>query len=749
VSNVTTGYTISMRTDGAREVITAIEKTGAAALDAGRKVDTLQNELDGLTHSTPGIRSIEDALDDVGKGGGGAAAGIGRAVEAAKSLAAAYGAITAARFFVEQADAYNRIQSQLGLITEGEAARAELTSKVLAIAQETGTEFEAQAKLVNRLSTAASELGVTQQQVLDVSKLISQTFVITGATAAEAASSAQQFAQAIASGSLQGDELRSILENNTALARALADGLGVGVGRLKEMGANGELQARNILPAILTQAEKINAQYARAIPLMSQGVERLSNSSKNLVGALDSALGASQLIERALSGAAKAADQIAELIRQNPNSIRNGAIRAVGGALPGGSIPAEALIRGLDLKSAADSADARRQLQDAATQGDIQNFIRGGGFGSPGSLLRDSPLGQGARPNSGGFSSDELAALAGFSPPSGSSSGGGGRGGRGSSAADTEARAFDDLSRAIADAKREAAGFYAATLTPAEQLAKEIERVVALKDYFGDGEFERVMGDFATQAQALQDASDGTADALQRIRDYMAQAAAAGDPLKRTFEDIQMLKASGALSGEQLQETEAAFAEHMARINEQYSGQLSDFQQAALAAGDSISDVLADAIGSGFEDGFDVARQAAAQALREIALQQIKEAGKDLLKDFVLGAIQAYTGVPVASLSKATASGPSGGPKAMGGPVQAGRTYLVGETGPEMFTAPANGRITPSGETAAGKGGGVTVVNVKDPREALLAMQTAEGGSVLRNLVSTNRDEFRRILGVT
>ena len=61
---------------------------------------------------------------------------------------------------------------------------------------------------------------------------------------------------------------------------------------------------------------------------------------------------------------------------------------------------------------------------------------------------------------------------------------------------------------------------------------------------------------------------------------------------------------------------------------------------------------------------------------------------------------------------------------------------------------PANGRITPSGETADAGGKGVTIVNVKDPREALMAMQTSEGGSVLRNIVSTNREEFRRILGV-
>lgn len=38
-----------------------------------------------------------------------------------------------------------------------------------------------------------------------------------------------------------------------------------------------------------------------------------------------------------------------------------------------------------------------------------------------------------------------------------------------------------------------------------------------------------------------------------------------------------------------------------------------------------------------------------------------------------------------------------GGPKAAGGPVTMGTTYLVGENGPEFFTAPRNGAIVPNG----------------------------------------------------
>lgn len=54
---------------------------------------------------------------------------------------------------------------------------------------------------------------------------------------------------------------------------------------------------------------------------------------------------------------------------------------------------------------------------------------------------------------------------------------------------------------------------------------------------------------------------------------------------------------------------------------------------------------------------------------------------------------------------------PVAGARAKGGPVSAGKTYLVGEEGPELFTAPANGSITPNHQLAAGMAG-VTAAGV-------------------------------------
>jgi hypothetical protein len=47
-----------------------------------------------------------------------------------------------------------------------------------------------------------------------------------------------------------------------------------------------------------------------------------------------------------------------------------------------------------------------------------------------------------------------------------------------------------------------------------------------------------------------------------------------------------------------------------------------------------------------------------------------------------------------------------GGPKAMGGPVSGGKSYLVGEEGPELFVPNASGTIVPNNKMGSGGGGG-------------------------------------------
>ena len=70
------------------------------------------------------------------------------------------------------------------------------------------------------------------------------------------------------------------------------------------------------------------------------------------------------------------------------------------------------------------------------------------------------------------------------------------------------------------------------------------------------------------------------------------------------------------------------------------------------------------------------------------------------------------------------------GPRALGGPVAPGGSYLVGERGPELFTPSGSGNITPNG----GFGGNTITINVNggDPQSVVNALRTymRQNGSV-------------------
>lgn len=134
-------------------------------------------------------------------------------------------------------------------------------------------------------------------------------------------------------------------------------------------------------------------------------------------------------------------------------------------------------------------------------------------------------------------------------------------------------------------------------------------------------------------------------------------------------------------------------------------------------------------------------------SFKDFASAIIKDIARVIARLLILQAVQAVSGVAGA---------------AHGGDVEANRTYIVGEKGPELFTPPTAGTIIPAGQTAqalqGGQGGGTTVVtspppkvnvnivNVDDPASARDAMDTDDGAKVIMNQLRRNRSAVRREL---
>ena len=121
-----------------------------------------------------------------------------------------------------------------------------------------------------------------------------------------------QFGQAMASGELRGAELNSVMEQTPGLAQAIADGLGVSVGALKDMGKNGELQIPKVIAALQKVKSSVDSDFNKTITTLSASFTNLETSMMKFVGEVDSTYGVTQKLG---DGVEFVADNLEELVK--------------------------------------------------------------------------------------------------------------------------------------------------------------------------------------------------------------------------------------------------------------------------------------------------------------------------------------------------------------------------------------------------------------------------------------------------
>jgi len=156
------------------------------------------------------------------------------------------------------------------------------------IARESRADLDAVGTLYQRISVSTQNMGATQEEVAAVTQVVSNSFLMSGTTASEAANSARQFAQGLASGTLRGDEFRSVSENNVVLTKMLAEGLNLTVGELRLFAQEGGLTAEKILPILTGQLEFTNDAILDMRLNVSQARTLFKNSFTEMVDRVNS-----------------------------------------------------------------------------------------------------------------------------------------------------------------------------------------------------------------------------------------------------------------------------------------------------------------------------------------------------------------------------------------------------------------------------------------------------------------------------
>lgn len=187
----------------------------------------------------------------------GAVTGIGLAANAVKDVAVAA---------AQTADQLTSIRSRINLINDGSQTTAEIMDKIYSAANRSRGSYIDMADSVAKLNMLAKDAFSSNDEAIYFVEQLNKQFKISGAGIQEASAAMYQLTQAMASGKLQGDEFRSIMENAPLLAQSIAKEMGMSVGQLKEMSSQGLITADIIKSALFNAAEETDARFSE-IPM--------------------------------------------------------------------------------------------------------------------------------------------------------------------------------------------------------------------------------------------------------------------------------------------------------------------------------------------------------------------------------------------------------------------------------------------------------------------------------------------------
>lgn len=172
---------------------------------------------------------------------------------------------------VAKADMYSGMQARLEMIAGSQAEAVRLNDQIYASALRARGSYETMADSVSKIGLSAREAFPDPREIVPFVENVQKLFTIGGTGAEEQKNAMLQLTQALGSGRLQGDELRSIAEAAPMLNQVIADYMGVSIGEIKQLGAEGKITADIIKNAMLSATDEINAKFDQ-IPLKWQDV---------------------------------------------------------------------------------------------------------------------------------------------------------------------------------------------------------------------------------------------------------------------------------------------------------------------------------------------------------------------------------------------------------------------------------------------------------------------------------------------
>lgn len=260
------------------------------------------------------VRRLSDQLGNGGRRGRdfgdsmrGAAGSANILTGALSRLLSVYTAFRAVKWAVGMSDTLTGINARLGMMNDGLQTTAELQDMLYQSAMRSRGSYTDTAAFAAKLGLLAGDAFGNNAELIAFAEVLNKQMAISGAGTQEKSAALLQLQQALSSGVLRGDELRSVMENAPLVAQTIAKYMGVSTGKMRELASEGKVTAEIVKNAMLQAADETNERFAATPRTWGQAWTQFQNEAVRALEPLFeviSELADSQFVDDFISAAA-------------------------------------------------------------------------------------------------------------------------------------------------------------------------------------------------------------------------------------------------------------------------------------------------------------------------------------------------------------------------------------------------------------------------------------------------------------
>lgn len=258
----------------AGSVVYEVDMDTSRLLAARREVDAALNGLNGS------MGRLEASVNRTERSIGTMERTMSSLSGVAKGLLAALSVQQVASY----ADAWTELNNKVANSVRTGETQAEVMQRIFDVSQATQSSLNGTATLYARLERGTRTYNTSAEDLTRLTTIINQGFAVSGATAQEAENAIIQLSQGIASGVLRGEEFNSVSEQGSRLMVALADSMGVSIGQLRAMAAQGQLTTDVVVKGLLSQGDAIGKEFANTTVSIAKGLQVAGNNVTKFFG---------------------------------------------------------------------------------------------------------------------------------------------------------------------------------------------------------------------------------------------------------------------------------------------------------------------------------------------------------------------------------------------------------------------------------------------------------------------------------